>query len=271
MHTKILLTIITLLLISLVGFFALNSYIYNTKQESNEIPEPYRATLNGEYVCLPHVDQTGPQTDECAHGIKTDAGEYYVVDLNLMSQAPIVLEIGQHFTANGVLTPIEHLSTDHWRQYPVLGIFSITDSVVIDTDEIPQVCDADALICPDGSSVGRSGPNCEFNACPSEHATSTRTTTYLGGTTTALNLSISPRKVVSDSRCPIDVTCIWAGTVEVHTTLATQVANGEHVLALNEPKIFGGYTITLVDVTPAKTQGALPESSYRFTFEISRQ
>ncbi|HEX7017538.1 MAG TPA: hypothetical protein VF209_01365 [Patescibacteria group bacterium] len=29
-------------------------------------------------------------------------------------------------------------------------------------------CTMDAKVCPDGSSVGRSGPNCEFAACPSE-------------------------------------------------------------------------------------------------------
>lgn len=28
------------------------------------------------------------------------------------------------------------------------------------------VCTMDAKICPDGSSVGRTGPNCEFAACP---------------------------------------------------------------------------------------------------------
>ncbi len=27
-------------------------------------------------------------------------------------------------------------------------------------------CDLDAKLCPDGSAVGRSGPNCEFAACP---------------------------------------------------------------------------------------------------------
>jgi hypothetical protein len=27
-------------------------------------------------------------------------------------------------------------------------------------------CTADAFICPDGSAVGRTGPNCEFAACP---------------------------------------------------------------------------------------------------------
>ncbi len=28
-------------------------------------------------------------------------------------------------------------------------------------------CTMDAKICPDGSAVGRSGPNCEFSECPS--------------------------------------------------------------------------------------------------------
>jgi hypothetical protein len=30
----------------------------------------------------------------------------------------------------------------------------------------PHACTAEAKICPDGSSVGRSGPNCEFAPCP---------------------------------------------------------------------------------------------------------
>ncbi|MCX6784784.1 MAG: hypothetical protein NTV81_02505 [Candidatus Komeilibacteria bacterium] len=32
----------------------------------------------------------------------------------------------------------------------------------------PIACTMEAKICPDGSSVGRSGPKCEFTACPSE-------------------------------------------------------------------------------------------------------
>lgn len=33
---------------------------------------------------------------------------------------------------------------------------------------LPQqkACTLEAKICPDGSSVGRTGPNCEFAACP---------------------------------------------------------------------------------------------------------
>ncbi len=30
----------------------------------------------------------------------------------------------------------------------------------------PKACTMEAKICPDGSSVGRTGPNCEFTPCP---------------------------------------------------------------------------------------------------------
>lgn len=33
-------------------------------------------------------------------------------------------------------------------------------------DEEPVACTAEAKICPDGSAVGRTGPNCEFAPCP---------------------------------------------------------------------------------------------------------
>lgn len=33
-------------------------------------------------------------------------------------------------------------------------------------DGTPNACTAEALLCPDGSAVGRSGPQCTFAACP---------------------------------------------------------------------------------------------------------
>ncbi len=36
-----------------------------------------------------------------------------------------------------------------------------------------QACSQETKLCPDGSSVGRTGPNCEFAACPGAIATST--------------------------------------------------------------------------------------------------
>jgi hypothetical protein len=36
------------------------------------------------------------------------------------------------------------------------------------TDDDGVMCTMDAKICPDGSAVGRSGPDCEFDPCPGE-------------------------------------------------------------------------------------------------------
>ena len=38
--------------------------------------------------------------------------------------------------------------------------------VVNPTSTEPVACTMDARLCPDGSSVGRTGPKCEFEACP---------------------------------------------------------------------------------------------------------
>lgn len=35
----------------------------------------------------------------------------------------------------------------------------------------PVFCTADAKLCPDGSYVGRSGPKCEFDPCPTTSST----------------------------------------------------------------------------------------------------
>lgn len=39
----------------------------------------------------------------------------------------------------------------------------------------PKICTMEAKICPDGSTVGRSGPSCEFAPCPTQGPTTTAT------------------------------------------------------------------------------------------------
>ena len=34
----------------------------------------------------------------------------------------------------------------------------------------PKACTQEAMLCPDGSYVGRTGPNCEFAPCPTPPA-----------------------------------------------------------------------------------------------------
>jgi hypothetical protein len=117
-------------MVIVAGFYAFNAYIYAEKQADPGDVVSYRATLQGEVVCLPHVGD-GPHTMECAYGIKTDAGEYYAIDLALMSQQHAPLETGERISANGTVTPVEMLSTDHWQKYDIEGIFSVTDSLEV--------------------------------------------------------------------------------------------------------------------------------------------
>lgn len=125
---KALLLIAALVVLLIAGFYAFNAYIYAEKQEP-AVVDRYRATLSGEVVCLPHADTDGPQTMECAIGLKTDTGEYYALDFALMSQQHEPVNTGERLTANGTVTPLEMLSSDHWQRYAIEGIFSVTDSL----------------------------------------------------------------------------------------------------------------------------------------------
>lgn len=227
--------LVLLVLLGLAAvFYLFNNFIYQEKQSNGIVAEPYRASLSGEYVCLPDNELASRQTDECVFGLKTDTGEYYGIDFFLMSQTHDPVEVGQRISANGSVVPVERLNAAQWRRYPIEGIFSVTDSLTI----------------LDKNTLGR-------------------VTILLGDVGTVADVAISPKEVVSDSRCPIAVECVWAGTVEVRTVLSTQVAHGEHVLTLDEPQIFGDYTVTLVGVTPVKTEESILSSDYQFVYSVA--
>ncbi|MFA7654357.1 MAG: hypothetical protein WCX97_05000 [Candidatus Magasanikbacteria bacterium] len=38
--------------------------------------------------------------------------------------------------------------------------------ILVEENSQPIACTAEAKLCPDGSAVGRTGPNCEFAPCP---------------------------------------------------------------------------------------------------------
>jgi len=44
-------------------------------------------------------------------------------------------------------------------------IFVALDVRIPGIKQQPTACTMEAKICPDGSAVGRSGPNCEFATC----------------------------------------------------------------------------------------------------------
>ena len=93
---------------------------------------PNLTTLTGTIICLPHKDTTGPQTKECAQGLRADDGFNYVLDLASLSDKERMAAFGDvRIEVTGTLVPIEILSTDHWMKYDVKGIMSADNLRVI--------------------------------------------------------------------------------------------------------------------------------------------
>lgn len=88
---------------------------------------PVRVTKQGTWVCLPHTDITGPQTMECAFGLKVDSeNTYYGLDTQLLSSGPINFPTETMIEVEGLLVPVEQLSSNWWQRYPITGIISVT-------------------------------------------------------------------------------------------------------------------------------------------------
>lgn len=142
---------------------------------------------------------------------------------------------------------------------------STVDGVVVPPREEPVACTMEAKMCPDGSAVGRTGPRCEFAACPGEAVGEAR----IGASTTVGAFTITPRAVLEDSRCPIDVVCIQAGTVRVQADVASEGASPSLSFTLDTPVSVGMYTITLISVSPgAHSKRTIAPGDYRFTFRV---
>jgi hypothetical protein len=55
-----------------------------------------------------------------------------------------------------------------YRHLFILGFIVLFSSVVAAGESV--ACTEEAKVCPDGSAVGRTGPDCAFAPCPEEAA-----------------------------------------------------------------------------------------------------
>lgn len=122
---KIILEIVIAVAVLVVGYFALANMPPKEAPATTDAT-PQEMTLSGTYICLPHLDTSGPQTEECAFGLKTDDGVYYAVNFGQSAGAMEQFQSGAHITAEGFIVLKEALSTDQWAKYNMKGIFTIT-------------------------------------------------------------------------------------------------------------------------------------------------
>ena len=153
----------------------------------------------------------------------------------------------------------------------LFGVLGASFFVFLRTQTEPEEmsCTMEAMICPDGSAVGRTGPNCEFALCPSLNAENTGTA-GIQEKITMQGISVTPLEVIEDSRCPVDVTCVWAGTVRVRVKLEAAGAREEVVLPFGDPVSFADAQVELKSVSPVSylQKQILPEE-YRFEFIVT--
>ena len=162
-----------------------------------------------------------------------------------------------------------------------LRMFVRTDVFAVPPIEPPTsvACTKEAKICPDGSAIGRVGEKCEFAACPPGVVTPPPPVVPLPLPTKDATLkqkihisgvTLTPIKVLEDSRCPLDVQCIQAGTVRLSVAVASADQPPLQItLTLQKPFTYGNKEITLVSVLPAPVSSQLAEErAYVFNFTV---
>jgi hypothetical protein len=86
-------------------------------------------------------------------------------------------------------------------------------------------------------------------------------------------LRVSFLGVGEDSRCPVDVVCIWQGDAEVRLALAIGFGP-DHAVALHtaadRPAAeLGGYRVVLLGLAPVRHEGTrVPQAAYRATIRV---
>jgi hypothetical protein len=79
------------------------------------------------------------------------------------------------------------------------------------------------------------------------------------------NLIVRPLAVAEDSRCPVNVACVWAGRVVLSATVSGMA--GEQVISSIEPLALpDGGSLALESIWPAPVHGARNAEPYRFGF-----
>lgn len=115
-RTIIILSVIGLIIITGLAL-AYVSAITQPLPPLSDTVTPGPINVTGQMVCLPHKNAAGPQTMECAFGVKADDGRYYGLQ-----------GLDQHQLINGNLTTQMHVTVkgsvtrpDHSERYDVAG------------------------------------------------------------------------------------------------------------------------------------------------------
>lgn len=153
----------------------------------------------------------------------------------------------------------------------VIPLFILVAIRIQDSNKEPEqvFCTMEAKMCPDGSYVGRSGPKCEFAECPKTDIKETDTA-KINQKILNNGIFITPLKIISDSRCPSDVQCIWAGTIVIRLRLERDGMVQEVDLEIDKTIVFSQQNVSLKSAAPYPKEGKeISENEYIFSFIVN--
>lgn len=94
----------------------------------------------------------------------------------------------------------------------------------------------------------------------------------MGAPVSRYGVTVIVRELLEDSRCPLDVQCIQAGTVRVRADVISGMGTSTMSLTLGGPITTEAEEVTLVSVLPAPYAGvSIKPDEYEFTFEIKKR
>ena len=90
----------------------------------------------------------------------------------------------------------------------------------------------------------------------------------IGQTTTIGAVRATPLEVVEDSRCAVDVRCVWAGRIIVRTQFDGDEWKETSDLALGASHLTHGTSVALLAATPEpRSDRRIEPQDYRFIYE----
>lgn len=232
------LVVLIVILLTLGGLVVWNSPT-TPSAPITETPISAVKTVNGVFTCLPHRDTSGPQTMECAFGLRSEDGSHYALDWGDSATSAFDLPMDRKFSVTGLFVPIEALSTDYWQRYAVRGIIKVASYKDLGSDILAVPIDAKVTM--------------ELNK------------TVLVGDT-----SIRVSAVTQDSRCPQGATCIQAGKVTILLAIVSPSGPANNMeLEPGQTATTETLSITLDQVLPYPILNQkTTDGAYRFVFNV---
>lgn len=117
---------------------------------------------------------------------------------------------------------------------------------------------------------------CRSTGAPAPHAASLNQDIQLAPNEQAAyeqGLTVEFVRIVEDSRCPSDTTCVWAGEVKVRVaTRIDDAAPVQHEIKAGEHATVGAFRVAVVNVQPERVSThEIPQEDYRVTFKVEQQ